>query len=196
MAGVGLVMTDAKARASGDVEQKRQSSGAPVLDHGTAKAVGVPALGGLITAVILVASLAPNARTMPGSQRMLAQVPQAEMQSAVGSLDASSGRLAEDARACRTPLAVVSVAAGGPSGAGAVVRIRSGTYVSPPITLAGTPQRVAVPYPAPYSAGAGVLQIEGKAAGAIVSLSPAWTVIGLAGVVQHNVVWTVGNPCS
>jgi hypothetical protein len=56
-------------------------------------------------------------------------------------------------------------------------------------------QRVAVPYPAPYGAGSGIITIEGNAQGAIVGLSPSKVMIDLPAAQTIPVMWRAVNPC-
>ena len=49
---------------------------------------------------------------------------------------------------------------------GSTLRIRAGNYVSPYFSVAEGTQRIAMPYPAAYEAGAGTYVVEGSARGA------------------------------
>ena len=75
-----------------------------------------------------------------------------------------------------------------------MVRIRSGSYLSPPIKLTTTPQRVAIPYPAPYPAGRGVLTLIGEADQVGFYLTPGG-IHNVNGAYPVNVRWQVRNPC-
>ena len=87
----------------------------------------------------------------------LALVAPAEIGDASKTLDpASSEQLAARAKECSVPLAHVAIwKIAGTSGG--IIRIRSGNYVSPPFNLTEAPQRVAIPFPAPYPTGQGVI---------------------------------------
>jgi len=76
----------------------------------------------------------------------------------------------------------------------ATLRIRSGSYVSPAITLTEAPRRVAVPLPAPYPTGKGVISIEGTARGVNVWLTPGRHLESLNGIEAIPVVWTPKDP--
>ena len=76
-----------------------------------------------------------------------------------------------------------------------MVRIRSGAYLSPAFHVTGVPQRIAIPYPSPYSAGRGVLSLVGDANDLWFYLTPGWFIETLNGAASINVVWTPGNPC-
>jgi hypothetical protein len=75
-----------------------------------------------------------------------------------------------------------------------MVRIRSGQYVSPPIKLTPAPQRIAIPYPAPYPTGRGVLTLVGEADQVGFYLTPGG-VHDVKGAYAVNVRWQVRNPC-
>lgn len=149
--------------------------------------------GSLLTAAALTLVGTAFPGTRPASSR-LAQVETDELGAAIASLDPVTGRqAADDARACRVPLASVSLATAGPPGS--IVRVRSGGYVSPPIRLGAMPQRIAIPFPAPYPAGAGTIQIEGAAASVAAALSPRWDIPQLDGAAVHRVTWTQADAC-
>jgi hypothetical protein len=106
----------------------------------------------------------------------------------------AAGALVEDAERCRVP--IVSLALWrGTAAIGSTVRVRSGSYVSPYFTVTDAEQRIAVPYPAPYGAGAGTFIIEGTATGAILGLTPTKVLIDLPGAQSIPVVWRAVSPC-
>ena len=102
--------------------------------------------------------------------------------------------LVDDAQRCKIPLASITIAKG-TAPIGSMIRIRSGSYVSPYFTITETMQRIAVPYPAPYGSGAGSLVVEGTATGAVLGLKPAKIAIELPGAQTIPVVWRAVNPC-
>jgi hypothetical protein len=84
----------------------------------------------------------------------LALVAPAEISDASKTLDpASSEQLASRAKECSVPLAQVAI-------------------WKPVFTLTDAPQRVAIPFPAPYASGQGVISVEGAANGAVIGLRP------------------------
>lgn len=99
-----------------------------------------------------------------------------------------------EALACKVPLAYVTVSTA-PGVAPGNIRVQSGTYLSPSLVVTSTPQRIAVPFPAPYEAGHGVINLEGYAEGLTVWLNPSWHTAKLAGVAPVNVVWSPGKRC-
>jgi hypothetical protein len=125
----------------------------------------------------------------------ISQLPATEIAAALPTLDPVTSKTAVDeAKSCKVPLAWVSVVKR-PGSHGGMVRIRSGSYLSPPIQLTDAPQRVAIPYPAPYPTGRGVLSLVGDADEMWFYLTPGWFVQTLKGTASINVHWTVGNPC-
>jgi hypothetical protein len=122
-------------------------------------------------------------------------VDQRDINDAAGTLTQSvAGGLVDDAKRCRVPLAVLTIAKG-TSQIGANFRIRSGSYVSPYFTVADGIERIAVPYPAPYGQGNGALTVEGNATGAIIGLNPAKTLSNLPEPQTIQVAWRAVTPC-
>jgi hypothetical protein len=77
----------------------------------------------------------------------------------------------------------------------ATVRIRSGGYLSPRFQIDGSSKRIAIPFPAPYPTGKGVLTVEGDDGSLTVSLAPSWRIEALKGALSHAVIWNPGEPC-
>lgn len=98
----------------------------------------------------------------------------------------------DDAKNCKVPLAWVTLTQR--NGHGGMVRVRSGQYLSPPIKLTVAPQRVAIPYPAPYPTGRGVLTLVGEADQVGFYLTPGG-IHDVNGTYPVNVHWQVRNPC-
>lgn len=109
-------------------------------------------------------------------------------------LPSSAAALVEDAQRCRVPLASMTIEKGS-AAIGSIIRIRSGSYVSPYFTITEGIQRIAVPYPAPYGSGSGSFSIEGNATGAIVGLTPTKILTDLPGIQTVPVVWRAVSPC-
>ncbi|MGY2050124.1 hypothetical protein [Methylobacterium sp. JK268] len=152
----------------------------------------VGAAGGLATGILLIGLFASGAA--PAGSFELGGVAPAELAAAAGTLiPGRAPQLVQDARSCRAPLAVVSVARAGPSRA--PIRIRSGSYVSPEIVPTDAVQRVALPYPAPYPEGRGTLTVEGDPANLGVYLSPGWRFDPATGTAAISVVWQPRNLC-
>jgi hypothetical protein len=163
----------------------------------TRKGLVIGIVGGFLTAGAVVLALnggPPFIKKGP----TLSLVAPAEITDASRTLDpASSEQLASDAKKCSVPLAQVAIWKT-PGASGGAIRIHSGSYTSPVFTLTDAPQRVAIPFPAPYASGQGVISVEsvgGAADGAVISVSPAWHVNSLPGSASLDVVWTPKDPC-
>lgn len=105
-----------------------------------------------------------------------------------------AAQLLEEARRCREPLARVAIwhNAGTPGG---TISIVSRGYQSPRFPLTTTPSLVALPYPAPYATGRGVLTLVGEANDVILALRPQYINARLSGTVPINVWWTPVEGC-
>ncbi len=91
----------------------------------------------------------------------LQQVGAAELNDAVISMDQAAGKAAiDDAKACKAPLAHVTLAVPAGNAPGSV-RIRSGGYVTPSLRVTEAPVTIAIPFPTAYETGQGVITIEG-----------------------------------
>jgi hypothetical protein len=164
---------------------------APLARPGGLKTLLIASAGGLITAAILVGAVSLVQSGKPGTFA-LQTVAIADINDAAVSLDSGISRAAaDDARQCKVPLAFVTLSTMQGS---AALRIRSGTYVSPTITLTEAPRRVAVPFPSPYPTGKGVISIEGSARGVNVWLTPGRHIESLNGIEAIPVVWTPKDP--
>jgi hypothetical protein len=162
------------------------------------RATIVAAVGGLLTLAALAFTLKDvNLNLVSGdpAQPTLSFVAQRDLGEAASTLTpAAASALVEDAQRCRIPLASMTISKG-TAAIGSTIRIRSGSYVSPYFTVTENMQRVAVPYPAPYGAGAGTIVVEGNATGAIIGLTPARVLVELPGSQSFPVVWRAKNPC-
>lgn len=158
----------------------------------------VAAVGCLLiaTAVGLVLQKADFASVLGDpAQPTISYVVRGDITAAATTLTPSAaGALVEEAQNCKIPLASLTIAKG-TAAIGSTIRIRSGSYVSPYFTVTEAMQRVAVPYPAPYGAGSGIITIEGNAQGAIIGLSPSKVMINLPAAQTIPVAWRTGNPC-
>lgn len=160
---------------------------------GKSRAVVAACMGGLLTAIVLAFVVARQPSV--GENARLSMVSPADIAGAATTLaPAGSADLVAQAKQCTVPLASLTIwkAAGSDGG---TVRIRSGSYVSPAFVLTDAPQRIAIPFPAPYPSGQGQISVEGDAKGVVVSLYPAWQIDSLTGSTLRNVVWKPGRPC-
>ena len=125
----------------------------------------------------------------------LQAVPITELEAAIGALNVAAADAAiGDARACKVPLAYVTVQ-GQPGATPGSIRIRSGAYVSPNILVTEAPRRVPMPFPAAYPVGRGIISIEGAAQNLSIWLSPSWHAPSLNGTSPISVVWKPGKAC-
>ncbi len=193
MSEAGLPATaGAGSQATTDSEVASRPSHGPALPTA---AGSLPALimivGGLLTGAIASAGMLAVAGGS-GSGLELHSVAQDQLESAIVSMasQAPAATIA-DARQCKAPLAVLTVSASGAS----TIRIRSGSFLSPLIQLTPAARRVAIPFPAPYATGQGVLVVEGAGQGVNVWLSPGQHYANLSGAAPINVVWTPKSPC-
>lgn len=106
---------------------------------------------------------------------------------------AEIGTHIEDAKACRVPISFVTLVPR--NGSTGHVRIHSGDYWTPVIHLGMHPLRVALPFPAPYATGRGVLQVEGDGAAFDMYIRPGSVGGTLQGVATVPVWWKVKTAC-
>ena len=57
------------------------------------------------------------------------------------------------------------------------------------------PQQIAVPFPAPYPVGKGVMSVMGEGKDITVWMTPGWTVPILSGIATKNVWWDTKPNC-
>lgn len=168
------------------------SGGAPAGGGGKLKvAAGI----GVVLAVgaVLVGTQLRSSPTGSGSEVSI--VSQADIGAASATLSAQAATgIVDEAKSCKTPMATITISKK-PGAAPGVIRIRSGSYVSPAFTLGEAPQRVAIPFPTPYPTGIGSISVEGEASGAVVSLYPAVNIEALKGASPISIWWVPKKPC-
>jgi hypothetical protein len=165
------------AASRGDAQQTLLSPKTLLLAGGIL-AVGVVAVAGGI-----------NLLGNHNGEKRLDAVPAAYVQQVEGTLDPSQAtQLAEEASQCRAPLARVAVwhEAGAPDGA---VSLVSGTYHSPSFTIQTTPHVIAIPFPAAYSVGKGVISVLGQGSDVHIKLYPTVLDSQLGGKLDISVWW-------
>jgi hypothetical protein len=141
----------------------------------------------------LTLPLQPEASNGDGAN--IAVVAPAELSDAAQTLsNALAMGLVDEARRCAAPLAYVTLAKAAADASG-TLRFRSGNYVSPVFLLTDAPQRIALPFPAPYPAGKGTITVEGGATGAVLGLLPPSRIDRLAGSTVIPVWWTPRKFC-
>lgn len=122
-------------------------------------------------------------------------VSQGDINDAAATLTQSmAGGLVDDARRCKIPLVSMTIAKGRAQ-VGSTIQIRAGNYISPRFRVTEGIQRIAMPYPAPYGAGAGIYIVEGDAQGAILGLTPTKVLVELPSSQRIPVVWRPVSPC-
>ena len=151
-----------------------------------------PLIAGL-AAGIAIAAVASSQRSN-GEGAELARVAGLEIDAAATTMNPVGAKEAlDDARSCRGPLAQITLAAA--SGATSTIRVHYGSYVSPSYLLTDQPQRIAIPFPAAYPSGRGVISIDGQAQNLAVALTPTWKINSLTGTAAMNVIWIPKNGC-
>jgi len=156
--------------------------------------VGAVVIAGIAAGVVVPRITGDNPPAAVGEESTLEVLAPADINAALPTLDPATSKAAvDDAKNCKVPMGWVTLQQR-PGGNGGMVRIRSGSYTSPPIKLTPVPQRVAVPYPAPYPTGRGVLTLLGEADKVGFYLTPGG-VHDVNGAYSVNVRWQVRNPC-
>ncbi|MCW2286332.1 hypothetical protein M2323_004173 [Rhodoblastus acidophilus] len=153
-------------------------------------------MAGVIATGVLAGAVAlPTARATASDSVEISALSVADIAAAMGSLEPGvAAALASQARDCKTPMAVLTLVRA-PDAPVGPIRIRAGAYLSPPFQVGATPIRVAVPFPAAYSAGTGQFGVEGPHNGLNASLSPTWFSSGTGGAAVINVWWRTDQPC-
>jgi hypothetical protein len=153
---------------------------------------GAIAIAG-IAAIVVLPGIRGDKPPVVGEESSLEVLVPGDINAALPTLDPGTSTAAvNDAKNCKAPLAWVTLTQR--NGHGGMVRVRSGQYLSPPIKLTPAPQRIAIPYPAPYPVGRGVLTLIGEADQVGFYLTPGG-VQDVNGAYSINVRWQVRNPC-
>ncbi|MDR3484234.1 MAG: hypothetical protein P4M05_04910 [Bradyrhizobium sp.] len=151
-----------------------------------------PLIAGLVAGIAIAAVLSSQRSNGEGAE--LASVAGFQIDAAAATMNPADAKGAvDDAKSCRVPLAEITLAAA--SGTTSTIRVRSGSYLSPSYVLTDQPQRIAIPFPASYPSGRGVISIEGQAQNLAVALTPTWKINSLTGTAARNVIWTPKNGC-
>jgi hypothetical protein len=185
------------AKSSGSSVATSSSAAEGEVDLAGSSRSALPLLSmvfaGVLTGV-LVSAAGLRLETGTGAAPSLEAVAVDQIDAAIMSLgpQLAAGTI-DDARQCKTPLTYVTISAAAGTTANSI-RIRSGAYLSPPIAVTPTPRRVAIPYPAPYPTGKGVLIVEGTASGLNVWLTPGQHYTRLDGPAAISVIWAAKSP--
>jgi hypothetical protein len=153
--------------------------------------LGAVATGSALAAIAgwSVTSVAPN----PTPNPTLAEIAPAELEIAKATLTGNVFATSQQT-GCPTPLAYVTIWTT-ESGSNGTVQVQSGNYISPSFQPSTAPKRIAIPFPAPYLTGTGIIGVRGIADGLMVALSPVWGIGSLTGKIAHKVVWTPNAKC-
>jgi hypothetical protein len=129
----------------------------------------------------------------------LTEVGEGEITGALTTMSLPDAALAQFREAkdgsCRRPLAWVTLVSA-PGEPPSHIRLISGTYYSPVFEVSATPVRVALPFPAPYETGRGVLAAIDVGGSTAISLLPAWRVSAPDGKTARAVIWHPVKNCS
>lgn len=161
-----------------------------------------PALGILLISAVVAWFWLASGRANPLKPGMtgvsvLAEVQERELAGALTTM-VSNAALSQFQRGkngeCRRPLAWVTLALppGQPIGH---IRLISGNYFSPVFDVTEKPIRVAIPFPAPYESGQGVLAAIDAGGASTISLLPSWRVSAQDGKTTRPVIWTPSKGC-
>jgi hypothetical protein len=164
---------------------------------GSSRTTWIGLVGAIVTAgiaaIVVLPRIPGDKPATAGEESSLEVLVPADINAALPTLDPGTSKAAvDDAKNCKAPLAWVTLTQR--NGHGGMVRVRSGQYLSPPIKLTPAPQRIAVPYPAPYPVGRGVLTLVGEADQVGFFLTPG-RIQDVNGTYSVNVRWQVRNPC-
>jgi hypothetical protein len=165
---------------------------------GLLPAAGIALLAGLGMWAALSRGLAPtSSATNNIGPFEIASVGDAELAGALGSMTGGNmdvSGLAAKRGGCPPHLAWISYALA-PHQPRTTIRVESGRYASNVLPVTDIPQRVAIPFPAPYETGRGTLRLR-KAGGAIVvALLPAWHVSASETEATQEVSWQPTSGC-
>lgn len=165
---------------------------------GLGLAIAITVISGIVCWFWLASGgINPARAAVPGISD-LAEVQESDISGALGTMSGSNAALApyregKDGN-CPQPIAWVTLvsAPGEPPGH---IRLISGSYFSPVFEVSATPIRVAIPFPAPYESGRGVLTAINVGGVTAVSLLPTWRVSAKEGRTTRPVTWTPTKSC-
>src|SRR5215471_10174224 len=191
----GAAGGDGASAGAGEPGRPQQDPGYEPGDgkkRGPSRGIMIIIIGALVTAGIATATVFPGligskpSGPAGDAEPALSALAPTDIAIALPTLDPVTSKAAvDDAKSCKAPLAWVTLVKR-PGSRGGMVRIRSGSYLSPPFQLTDAPQRIAIPYPAPYPTGRGVLSLVGDADEVWFYLTPGWFVRTLKGIASIN----------
>ena len=163
---------------------------------GAGRAFAAAVVGVIVTGIVAGGILAgPHGLAVSPHGAEMATVAVSDLDAAQFTIaPASQGTLVAGARSCQAPLGVLSLSTTDSARSG-YVRIHSGSYASPYFPVSNIPQRIALPFPAPYATGHGVIVVEGSATDVLLSLTPRLFDAHQVGLKQIPVWWPTDKPC-
>ena len=181
-----------ETEASRSVPRRKNRSALP----GIGLSIAIAVISGVVSWFWLASGranlLAPNVSE-------LTEVEEGDIADALATTSLSKAGLAQFREAqdgsCRRPLAWVSLQSA-PGEPPSHIRLISGTYFSPVFEVSAVPVRVALPYPAPYETGHGVLTAIDVGGSTTIALLPAWRVSAQDGRTTRVVTWHPVKNCS
>ena len=175
---------------------RRKSQGAP---PGIGPTIAIVVISGVVCWFWLESGRANPPKPTAPNVSELTEVEERDIAGALTTMSPSNAALAEFRKvqdgSCRRPLAWVSLTSA-PGEPPSHIRLISGTYYSPVFEVSATPVRVALPFPAPYETGQGVLTAIDAGGSAAIALLPAWRVSAQDGKTTRTVTWHPGKNCS
>jgi hypothetical protein len=184
---------DTEARRS--APRKTHQSALP----GIGQTIVIVVITGVVCWFWLVSGRANPLKTAGPNVSDLTEVAERDIAGALTTMSPSNGGLAQfregqDGK-CRRPLAWVTLESA-PGQPPSHIRLVSGNYYSPLFEVSATPVRVALPFPAPYETGNGVLTAIDVGGSATIALLPAWRISPQDGKTTRAVTWHPVKNCS
>jgi hypothetical protein len=181
-----------EAEATPSVAPKKKQSALP----GMGLSIAIAAISAVVSWFWLTTG---RANLLPPNVSELTEVQESDIPGALTTMGPPNPALAQFQKAqdgrCRRPLAWVSLATA-PGEPPSHIRLISGTYFSPVFEVTAVPMRVALPYPAPYETGRGLLTAIDVGGSTTIALLPAWRVAAQDGRTTRAVTWNPVNSCS
>ena len=175
---------------------RRKKQSAP---PGTGLTIAIAVISGVVCWFWLASGRADALKSNAPNVSKLTEVEERDTADALTTMTGSNAMLAQFREgqngSCRRPIAWVSLASA-PGEPPSHIRLISGTYYSPVFEVSATPIRVALPFPAPYETGHGVLTAIDVGGGAAIALLPAWRVSAQDGKTTRAVTWHPVKNCS
>jgi hypothetical protein len=161
--------------------------------------MAIAVISGIVCWFWLASGRADPLKSIAPNMSELTEVEEHDISDALTTMSPPNSALAQFREgqngSCRRPLAWVSLVSA-PGEPPSHIRLISGTYYSPVFEVSATPVRVALPFPAPYETGHGVLTAIDVGGRAAVALLPAWRVSAQDGKATHMVTWHPVKNCS